>query len=125
MVTRGDLRQVRVVPNPYLVQSQYDRILTDQARGIRLADPRIVFSGVPEMGTLRIFSVSGQFLQELNWTAADLEQVNGTAGTGDLPYNLRTREGTDLSSGLYIYVITAKGPTGGNQKVRGKFVVIR
>jgi hypothetical protein len=38
---------------------------------------------------------------------------------------LRTREGTDLSSGLYIYVITATGAGGKKQTARGKFVVIR
>jgi hypothetical protein len=66
-----------------------------------------------------VFSLSGQYLQQLSWTEADLNS------TGDLPYNLRTREGTDLASGLYIFVITAENGSGGKQFARGKFVVIR
>jgi hypothetical protein len=74
---------------------------------------------MPAKGSLRIYSVSGQFLQQLSWSEADLN------GTGDLPYNLRTREGTDLSSGLYIYVIRGLDASGKEQLARGKFVVIR
>ena len=68
---------------------------------------------------LRIYSVSGQFLQQLVWTPADLN------GTGDLAWNLVTREGTDVAAGLYIYVITAKGANAGSPVARGKFVIIR
>lgn len=118
-ITRADLANVRVVPNPYIFQSQFDQVSQ------RTADPRILFTGVPGRGVLRVYSVSGQFLQELTWTEADLATTNGATGTGDLPYNLRTREGTDLSSGLYIYVIKPTGPDAGNQVARGKFVIIR
>jgi hypothetical protein len=74
---------------------------------------------VPSSGLIRVYSVSGQFLQQITWTAADLN------GTGDLPWNLRTREGLDLATGLYIYVLTAKDDNGRNLTHRGKFVVIR
>jgi hypothetical protein len=114
VLARSDLSRIRVVPNPYVFQSDFDLLLST-GRG----DPRLLFTGVPATGTLRIYSVSGQFLQQLTWTEADLN------GTGDLPYNLLTREGTELASGLYIYVITASGASGGTQTARGKFVVIR
>jgi hypothetical protein len=118
-ITKADLANVRVVPNPYIFQSQFDQISQ------RVADPRILFTGVPARGVLRVYSVSGQFLQELTWTEADLATTNGATGTGDLPFNLRTREGTDMSSGLYIYVIKPTGPDAGKQVARGKFVIIR
>jgi len=113
-LTKAQLKQIRVVPNPYVVVSDVDKINAG-----RTGDPRVIFTGVPQEGVLRIYSVSGQFLQQLSWTPADLN------GTGDLAYNLRTREGLDLSSGLYIYVITAKGVNAGSPIARGKFVVIR
>ena len=106
-------RQIRVVPNPYVYQDQYDQITG------RVGTSRVYFSNMPASGSVRIYSVSGQFLQELWWTAADLN------GTGDLPYNLRTREGTDLASGLYIWVVKARDGNNKEQTARGKFVVIR
>ena len=113
-LTKTQLKQIRVVPNPYVVVSDVDRLFAG-----RVGDPRIIFTGVPQEGVLRIYSVSGQFLQQLSWTPADLN------GTGDLAYDLRTREGLDLAAGLYIYVLTPKGANAGSPLARGKFVVIR
>ena len=111
--TAEDRARIRVVPNPYIVQDEYD-VITG-----RNATSRVYFTNVPGQGQLRVYSVSGQFLQQLDWTAADLN------GTGDLPYNLRSREGTDLASGLYIWTIRANDANGKSQLARGKFVVIR
>jgi hypothetical protein len=72
---------------------------------------------------MRIYTVSGQFVQQLTWTAADLEATGSGQPTGDLPYNLRSREGLDLGTGLYLYVITPAG--NGGAPIRGKFVIIR
>jgi hypothetical protein len=113
-LTSEDLSRVLVVPNPFVFQSEFDQI-----GNTRRGEARILFTNVPARGTLRVFSVSGQFLQQLSWTEVDLN------ATGDLPYNLRTREGTELASGLYIFVITAENGSGGKQFARGKFVVIR
>jgi hypothetical protein len=112
-LAKAVLRQVRVVPNPYVVLSDFDAVTN------RVGESRILFTGVPPVGSLRIYSVSGQYLQQLSWNASDLN------GTGDLSYNLRTREGTDLASGLYIYVLTPGGANSGSPVVRGKFTVIR
>jgi len=114
LLTRAEKSRIRVVPNPYVFQSEFDEVSSGR-QGIS----RVLFTNVPESGMLRVYSVSGQFLQQLSWTPADLN------GTGDLPYNLRSREGTDLAAGLYIYVISTKSAAGKPQQVRGKFVVIR
>ena len=118
-VNAKDLARVSVVPNPYIARSD-----VDQLSG-RNATSRIFFTGVPEEGVLRIYSVSGQFLQELSWKKSDLTYQGNNAPTGDLPFNLRTREGLDMSSGLYLYVLTATGSSGNGQIQRGKFVIIR
>lgn len=113
-VTRGIVKGIRVVPNPFVVLSAFD-----QVNNSRVGDPRLFFTGVPASGSLRVYSVSGQFLQEITWTPADLN------GSGDLPYNLRTREGTDIATGLYIFVLKGVGTDGKTAIGRGKFVVIR
>jgi len=120
-VTKDELRRVSVVPNPYLVRSNNDLLGTSD----RNTTPQIHFIGVPPEGTIRIYSVSGQFLQELKWTASDLQLSGNDRPNGDLAYNLRTREGLELASGLYLYVLEATGPQGGNQVQRGKFVIFR
>lgn len=114
--TGRSLSKVRVVPNPYVVQSLYDEV-DGQGNG----EPRLMFTGLPGRGSLRIYSISGQFLQQLSWTAGDLEGET----SGDLKWNLRTREGTIVASGLYIYVLTANDERGKQVTARGKFVVIR
>jgi len=118
-ITSADLQRVSVVPNPYIARSDIDQIAG------RTATPRIYFTGVPEQGVLRVYSVSGQYLQELKWTKSDLQYQGNNAPTGDLPFNLRTREGLDMGSGLYFFVLTATGSSGKDQIQRGKFVIIR
>jgi hypothetical protein len=80
---------------------------------------------MPAEGRLKIYTVSGQFVQQLSWTASDLVATGSGLMTGDLPYNLRSREGLDIGSGLYIAVITPTGPNANGKTVSKKFVVIR
>ncbi len=119
-LTAVDMERVRVVPNPYIVQSTID-----DRDGARTQLAKLLFTGVPSEGTLRIYSVSGQLLQQITWTPQDLTNIGLGQLNGDLPYNLRTREGLELGSGLYLYVLTAGGPNANGQVARGKFVVIR
>ncbi len=118
-ISKSDLSKVSVVPNPYLARSDIDQLSG------RTPTARIYFTGVPEEGILRVYSVSGQFLQELTWTRNDLLYQGNNAPTGDLPFNLRTREGLDMASGLYLFVLTATGPSGNGLTHSGKFVIIR
>lgn len=118
-ISQADLERVSVVPNPYLARSDLDQLSG------RTATARIYFTGVPEEGVLRIYSVSGQYLQEITWNKSDLTYQGNNSPSGDLPYNLRTREGLDMASGLYLYVLTATGTSGNGLIHRGKFVIIR
>ena len=119
VISKADLNRVSVVPNPYVARADIDQLTG------RTPTSRVYFTGVPEQGVLRVYSVSGQFLQELTWTKADLLNQGNNAPSGDLPFNLRTREGLDMASGLYLYVLTATGTSGNSQVQRGKFVIIR
>jgi hypothetical protein len=120
-ITKETLAKISVVPNPYIVRSDVDNVNPAN----RTSVGNIIFTGLPDEGVVRIYSVSGQYLQELKWTASDLLRTGNNSTSGDLAYNLRTREGIDLGSGLYLYVVTATGERGKNQVHRGKFVIIR
>jgi hypothetical protein len=99
-----DLRRVHVVPNPYIVYSQFERATTDRV---------LKFTNVPPSGRIRIFDVAGRFIQELSYTEQDLRG-------GDLDWNMVTREGLELAYGLYVFVLEYEG-----RRATGKFVVIR
>ena len=99
------LANVHVVPNPYLFASQYERSTTERV---------LKFVNLPPQGRIRIFDVAGRFIQELNYTPADLS-------AGDLAWDLSTREGLELSYGLYVFVLETED----GKKAMGKFVVIR
>ncbi len=111
---RAQLGLVKVVPNPFLLFSQYAVERAGQF------EPRILFTHVPPRGNVRIFTVAGQFVQEIRWREADLN------GRGDLAFNLRTREGNLMAAGLYLYVLTALDANGGEiGRASGKFVIIQ
>lgn len=110
-VTAEDLERIRVVPNPYVVFSTYEQ---------QIADRRLLFTGLPPQGKIEIYTVAGQFVQRISWTQDQL------AGNGDLYWNMRTRENTDIQSGLYVFYVTGELPaTGETVNKLGKFVVIR
>jgi hypothetical protein len=119
-MTNADIGNIHVVPNPFIVQSAYDQISST-----RVAQNFVKFVNVPLSGTLRIYTVSGQLVQVLSWTQNDLLASGNNSPHGDLPYNLRTKEGLDLGSGLYLYVLTPGGADSKGKVARGKFALIR
>ena len=107
----AQMDSIRVVPNPYVFFSQYEA--SSQSR-------RIMFTNLPPDGELRIYTVAGNFVQEIDWAPEDL------TGNGDLFWDMQSREGNEVGAGLFLYVITAVDPaTGRELKTMGKFVVIR
>ncbi len=113
-ITDSALALIRVVPNPFVIFSAYQANVTNS---------RLLFTNVPSRGTMRIYTVAGQLVQQITWEPADL------LGDGDLFWDLKTREGIDIASGLYLWVLTApsdpNNPASAALRARGKFVVIR
>ena len=113
---KRDLRNVRVVPNPYLGFSEYNDPTSTASALFR----PLLFSNVPPRGVLRIYTVSGQLVQQIRWVETDLND------TGDLLWNLRTRENTFIAGGMYLAMVTAESGSGASLGSRMiKFVVIR
>jgi hypothetical protein len=107
---KASIKDVKVVPNPYLVFS-------DIAPG--LVQP-LLFTHVPPRGTIRIYTVAGQFVQQITWEEQDLNE------TGDLLWDLQTRENSTIAAGLYLFMVSGQDADGGNLGSHmGKFVVIR
>ena len=118
---KSELQLVRAVPNPYVMFSHYEQ--TDGTR-------RLMFTHLPPVGGIEIYTVAGQFVQRLTWTEGDLiKNCRATADggecqpSGDLLWNMRTKEDLLVGPGLYLFRVSAK--MGGKQVSRiGKFVII-
>ncbi|MGI8498940.1 MAG: hypothetical protein ACR2OG_15320 [Gemmatimonadaceae bacterium] len=111
-VTAAMLDSVNVVPNPYVLYSNFETNPTNEQR--------IMFTHLPPRGVIRIYTASGQFVQQIIWTPTEL------ANSGDLYFNLLTREGTEMASGLYVFTVTATDDSGRKKSSRiGRFIIIR
>ena len=100
---QSNLENVKVVPNPYIVHSQFNE--TNYKKQIR-------FTRLPEKCTITIFTVTGEKVQELN---------HDDALDGNEWWNLRTYNNQEVAPGLYIYVVE----TPGGEKLIDKFAVVR
>jgi len=100
-------RRLAVVPNPYRGQAAWD------LRPSR-HDPlgtRVEFVHLPGRPcTIRIYTLAGDLVQTL--------QHDGRSGT--LPWNLLTRNGQDVTSGVYLYSVAC-----GGERVIGRLTVVR
>ena len=100
---------VTVVPNPYRGSADWDLIPSDK-------DPtgtKIAFRNLPKtVSTIRIYTLSGDLVQEA--------QHDGRQGDGTYFWNLISRNGQNVVSGIYLYMVDS-----GSQICRGRFVIIR
>lgn len=135
--------KVWVVPNPY----RGERFIQDRPSSWDLTpnatDPtgtHVDFFGLPAGNwRIKIFTVSGDLVNEINSTDAVNESVRGettgndgvkrpgynrqqdTANDGQARWNLISRNGQDVVSGIYLFTVEL----GGSVVQRGKFVIIR
>jgi hypothetical protein len=106
---RGDALGVWVVPNPFRGAADWDRPAVYGDRLTRHLD----FMGLPRArATIRIWTVAGDHVATV--------EHDGTGGSGQAAWNLVSRNGQEVSSGVYLYTVeSALG------SARGRFVVIR
>ena len=100
-----DLSQVRVVPNPYYLRAAWD---TNQY------NRWINFEHLPSRCTIRIFTIAGLKVRELEHQA--------TVDDGSARWDLLTSEQMHCTSGLYVYQV--EDPSTGKTTV-GKFAIVR
>jgi hypothetical protein len=106
---RGDALGVWVVPNPFRAAAAWDRTAVYGDRLTRHLD----FMGLPRARcTIRIWTVAGDQVATLDH--------DGSNGSGEAAWNLVSRNGQEVASGIYLY--TVDSPLG---SASGRFVVIR
>jgi hypothetical protein len=123
---RGDAvasqERVIVVPNPYRGRAEWDLVPQD-------SDPsgtKVTFLNLPRTrGTIRIYSLAGDLVRSLPFDGrppADLQYGRDpvSTGAGSIAWNLVSRNGQRIVSGIYLYSVETQL----GRKV-GRFVVIR
>ena len=101
--------KVWVVPNPFKANAPWERQPVPGDAFTRHVD----FFGLPRaQARIRIYTLAGDLVQVIDH--------DGTAGDGEAPWNLISRNGQDIESGVYLF--TVEWP-GGHQV--GRFVIIR
>jgi len=99
MVAKNDLNDIYTVPNPYIAVSTLERKLITEAYG--RGDRRIDFVNLPTECTIKIFTVAGRLVREIHHTS--------TLDKGRAKWDLRTKDGLEVSAGYYFYYIDAPG----------------
>ncbi len=109
-LAKSKLKDIRVVPNPYIVT----HLAEPRPSG---ADPTRIrnlhFINLPAQCTIRIFSVSGRLIQTLN--------VNNSVDNDRFIWDMLTKDNLELSYGVYIYHVSAPGIG----ETTGKFAIIK
>jgi hypothetical protein len=107
--------EVYVVPNPATTESMQPWTLSpnnDDPTGIK-----VEFRNLPkDQGTIRIYTLAGDLVEEI--------QFDGLDGQGTVEWDLVSRNGQDVTSGVYLYSIETDTNSAYQRKI-GKFVVIR
>jgi hypothetical protein len=98
-----------VAPNPYRGSAEWERPPVPGDTFTRHVD----FMGLPaERCMIRIYTVAGDLVQSL--------EHDGTSGNGQAAWNLISRNGQDIASGIYLFTVDAPS---GHQT--GRFIIIR
>ncbi len=115
----GSLGKVSVVPNPY----RTDRDYTLESGGYEGPagewdenQRKVKFINLPEVCTIRIFSLAGDLIRTINH---DGRNAGGFA-RGDTDVTLVSQSNRALASGIYIFTVESEYGT-----QTGKFVIIR
>jgi hypothetical protein len=119
---RENVKDVFVVPNPYKAHAEWDLIPREE-------DPsgtKVTFMNLPRTkGTIHIYTVAGDLVIDLPFDGrapADLQFGRDPviAGQGSVPWNLISRNGQRIVSGIYLYSVDTEL----GRKV-GRFVIVR
>ncbi|HYQ96354.1 MAG TPA: hypothetical protein VER38_05035 [Candidatus Eisenbacteria bacterium] len=118
----NDQKHVFVVPNPYKGGAEWDLIQREE-------DPsgtKITFMNLPRTkGTIHIFTLAGDLVKDVPFDGkppVDLQYGKDpvTEGRGSVPWNLISRNGQKIVSGVYLFSVdTELGHD------IGRFVVVR
>lgn len=101
-VQESALSEVRVVPNPFVVNAAWEQLENNR---------RLRFMFLPPECTIKIFTVRGELVKE----------IYHNNNSGDEDWNLTNLSGNEVAYGLYLYYIST--PSGATSI--GKFAIIK
>jgi hypothetical protein len=102
-----------VIPNPYKRAASFDNIQSS-------TDHKIKFFNLPARGRLTILDVAGQIVDQI--------EFDNQAGVSDVTWTMFSKDGVEVASGVYIYVVESGAGVGipsGGFKYVGKFAILR
>lgn len=106
-----EMKKIKVVPNPYVATNDMEPSMQNWFRNQRR---RIMFTHLPAECTIKIFTASGIFVDEI--------KVENASNNGVAHWNVETSEGLDVAAGMYVYHIESHAT--GAEKL-GKFAIIK
>ena len=108
-VAKREMRDIYVVPDPYVVASTYEPIYELAGYQQRKVD----FVNLPPRCTIKIFTASGRLVKTIEHDSAE--------DFGREPWDLTSEDGPEVAFGMYFFVVEAKdiGIS------RGKFAIIK
>jgi len=110
-LSNGDLDQIKVVPNPYVVTSAFEQLSFVK---------EIQFTHLPEECSIRIYNNSGDLIQLLDHSPSS----SGYRGPSIEAWNLGTYNNQDIAFGVYVFHIVSNDGNNTEEFV-GKFAVIK
>ncbi len=119
---------IYVVPNPYIGRSTFDGRRDNDEKGDK--SRRLWFINLPMQCTIRIYTLAGDLVQELEHNGAyeaDIITVSkaatqGISASGMHDWDLLSKHNQIIAPGVYLYSVQNKAD---NQIKVGKFVIIK
>jgi len=111
-LARNNIKNVKAVPNPYVVTNMFEQPLPSQIRG--RGERVINFINLPPASKIHIYTSAGNHVQTL--------YHDGNLESGTVSWDLRNKEGLDVAFGVYFYVVEADGIS---DKKFGKLAIIK
>ena len=110
-LTREDLGQVKVVPNPYVVTSVYEQLSYVK---------ELHFTHLPVECVIRIYNNAGEMVQLLQHNPSS----PGYRGPSVEAWNLGTYNNQDVAFGIYVFHVVSSDDQNSEEFI-GKFAVIK
>lgn len=105
-----EMNNIRVVPNPYVVQTNFEAPVTPGLVG--RGERKIEFQNVPIGATVSIYTSRGEHIRTLT--------QDGSIFNGVIKWDLKSKENLDVAFGVYFYIVESSAGT-----KSGKIAIIK